>query len=160
MRINFRTQLQTFWDLEVGTQALPILKQQSCVSFRWAWSCLCFLILLSNEEGGFEINFHDNNHSRMAPDFLLSGDSHTGEETVVWDSSSGSTSIYCSQLSHTYDFLCLMAKIRLSLLIPVFHQAGLPLEPPSATCDWCYFLLDALWVSWLLQIFLVRMTQN
>lgn len=42
-----------------------------------------FLISLSSEEGSFEINFHDNNHSRMAPDLLLNGDSHTGEETVV-----------------------------------------------------------------------------
>lgn len=103
--------------------------------------CVCvFLISLSNEEGSFEINFHDNSHSRMAPDFLLSGDRNTGKETVVWDSGSGSTAIYCNQLSHIYDFFCLMAKIWLSLLIPIFHQVALHLEPPSMTCDW-YFLL-------------------
>lgn len=84
----------------------------------------------------------------MAPDLLLNGDSHTGEETVVWDSGSGSTAIYCNQLSHTSDFLCLMVKIWLSLLIPIFHQVALHLEPPNVTCD-CYsllvyFLLDAL----------------
>lgn len=46
--------------------------------------CVCvFLISLSNKEGSFEINFHDSSHSRMAPDFLLSGHRNTGEKTGV-----------------------------------------------------------------------------